>query len=104
MFDAASGKTLIPDAAPDALFTASGIVHFLKLIYPFPDVYLPTPSWFVGKDCFPDASPDALLTASEKPLFPTFFMPTSFSASGMLHFLVVTHIRVIEYATMNRSS
>ncbi|KAA0049622.1 gag/pol protein [Cucumis melo var. makuwa] len=43
------------------------------------------PSWCVGKDCFPDA----LLTTSKKPLFPTFFMLTYFSASGMLHFLVV---------------
>ncbi|TYK17766.1 hypothetical protein E5676_scaffold306G00060 [Cucumis melo var. makuwa] len=31
---------------------------------------------------------DALLTTSGKPLFPTFFMSTCFSASGMLHFLV----------------
>ncbi|KAA0058847.1 hypothetical protein E6C27_scaffold98G00050 [Cucumis melo var. makuwa] len=68
-FHAASGKTPIPDAAPDALCTASGKA-------PFPDVLLPTPSWCVGKDCFPDASPDALLMASGKPLFPTFFMPT----------------------------
>ncbi|TYK08555.1 hypothetical protein E5676_scaffold323G00980 [Cucumis melo var. makuwa] len=68
-FHAASGKTPIPDAAPDALCTASGKA-------PFPDVFLPTPSWCVGKDCFPDASPDALLRASGKPLFPTFFMPT----------------------------
>uniref|UniRef100_A0A9I9EHB5 Uncharacterized protein n=1 Tax=Cucumis melo TaxID=3656 RepID=A0A9I9EHB5_CUCME len=68
-FHAASGKTPIPDAAPDALCMASGKA-------PFPDVFLPTPSWCVGKDCFPDASPDALLMASGKPLFPTFFMPT----------------------------
>ncbi|KAA0054237.1 hypothetical protein E6C27_scaffold131G001820 [Cucumis melo var. makuwa] len=68
-FHAASGKTPIPDASPDALFMASG-----KEV--FPDVFLPTPSWCVGKDGFPDAAPDALLRASGKPLFPTFFMPT----------------------------
>ncbi|KAA0048672.1 protein FAR1-RELATED SEQUENCE 3-like [Cucumis melo var. makuwa] len=57
---------------------------------PIPDVFLSTPSWCVGKDGFPDAAPDALLRASGKPLFPTFFMPTCFSASGMLHFLVIS--------------
>ncbi|KAA0052312.1 hypothetical protein E5676_scaffold113G001370 [Cucumis melo var. makuwa] len=68
-FHAASGKTPIPDASSDALFTTSGKGVFL-------DVFLPTPSWCVGKDGFPDAAPDALLRASGKPLFPTFFMPT----------------------------
>ncbi|KAA0054537.1 NBS-LRR type resistance protein [Cucumis melo var. makuwa] len=58
------------------------------------------PSWWVGKDCFPDASPNALLMPSGKPLFPTFFMPTCFSASGMLHFLVVvvSHSLKMRYA------
>ncbi|KAA0025990.1 CACTA en-spm transposon protein [Cucumis melo var. makuwa] len=88
------GKKGFPDAAPDALFTASGKT-------PFPDVFLPTPSWCVGKGCFPDASPDALLRASGKPLFPTFFMPTCFSASGILHFLENLKVKLMHVKVLN---
>ncbi|TYK01619.1 ribonuclease 3-like protein 2 [Cucumis melo var. makuwa] len=49
-FHAASGKTPIPDASPDALCTASGKA-------PFPDVLLPTPSCASGKIVFPTHLP-----------------------------------------------
>ena len=85
----ASGKPPIPDAVPDALCTASKIMSFLKLIWPFPDVAWPTPVWCVRKKVFPNASSGAVSIASRIPFFPTFVMLTSFLTSGMLRFLIV---------------
>ena len=86
-----SGKSLMSDAVPNALCMASEIRCIFNLIWPILDVDWPTRASGVGNTLFPDATLDAVCMASEIPLFPMFFVLTSFLASKNLCFLVVKH-------------